>query len=65
MKLFDIEKTDAAVLMSTQKRLFKELPTCKSICTIYIFLTQLGHFDGEKDALDSCRGIKNADQAHV
>lgn len=51
--------------MSTQKRVLKELPTCKSICTIYILLTQLGYFDGEKDALDSCRRIRNVGQAHI
>lgn len=39
--------------MSTQKRVFKELPTCKSICTIYILLTQFGCSMGKKDALES------------
>lgn len=42
--------------MSTQKRVFKEFSTRKSSCTIHTVLTQLGYCDGEKNALESCRG---------
>lgn len=51
--------------MCTQKRVFQELPTCNSICTIRILLTQLGYFNVNMDALDGCRRIRNAGQVHI